>query len=316
MFETIGRSFRLLKLCLHVLAVDKELILFPVFSTIGVILVSLTFLGVGFGIGAFERLESEEGPGVIDLAVLFCFYVAAYFVIIFFNSALVFAAHERLAGGDPNIRSGLNGAFFRVITIFKWAIIAATVGLILRILAGQARERGGIIGIIGYIVVQMLGAAWTMVTFFVVPLIVIERRSLSDSFKTSLSMLRRTWGRADNGQLRAGNSRAGSGTRGRGNRRGVVLRAVAAWSCGHRAGDWHRRCAAGGRGAGVCHAGRHLQGGAVQLRLGRPGALAIPGRRGSGRVPAEVKRMSAACSARFAQPNHPATDGARRNAMR
>ena len=47
---------------------------------------------------------------------------------------------------------------------------------------------------IGYIVVQLLGAAWTMVTFFVVPLIVIEHRSLGDAFKTSLSMLRRTWG--------------------------------------------------------------------------------------------------------------------------
>ncbi len=193
MFETIGRSFRLLKLCLHVLAVDKELILFPVFSSIGVILVSLTFAGVGFGIGAFERLEGE-GTSVIDLVLVFVFYVAAYFIIIFFNSALVFAAHERLAGGDPNIRSGLNGAFHRVITIFKWAVIAATVGLILRILAGQARERGGVMGFIGYIVVQLLGAAWTMVTFFVVPLIVIEHRSLGDAFKGSLSMLSRTWG--------------------------------------------------------------------------------------------------------------------------
>ena len=193
MFETIGRSFRLLKLCLHVLAVDKELILFPVFSTIGVILVALSFMGVGFGIGAFDRLEAGT-PGALDYVVLFVFYVFSYFIIIFFNSALVFAAHERLAGGDPNIRSGLNGAFHRVITIFKWAVIAATVGLILRILAGQARERGGILGIIGYIVVQLLGAAWTMVTFFVVPLIVIEHRSLGDAFKGSLSMLRRTWG--------------------------------------------------------------------------------------------------------------------------
>ena len=133
-------------------------------------------------------------PASLDFVVLFAFYVASYFVIIFFNSALVFAAHERLAGGDPNIRSGLNGAFHRVITIFKWAVIAATVGLILRILAGQARERGGIIGIIGHIVVQLLGAAWTMVTFFVVPLIVIEHLSLGDAFKKSLSMLRRTWG--------------------------------------------------------------------------------------------------------------------------
>ena len=193
MFETISRSFRLLKLCLHVLAVDKELILFPVFSSIGVILVSLSFMGVGFGIGAFDRLE-EGTSGVIDLVVLFAFYVASYFVIIFFNSALVYAAHERLAGGDPNISSGLNGAFHRVITIFMWAVIAGSVGLILRILSGQARERGGILGIVGYIVVQLLGAAWTMVTFFVVPLIVIEHRSLGDAFKTSLSMLRRTWG--------------------------------------------------------------------------------------------------------------------------
>ena len=193
MFETIGRSFRLLKLCLHVLAVDKELIFFPIFSTFGVILVFLSFTGIGFGIGAFDRLE-EGTTGTLDYVVLFAFYVFSYFIIIFFNSALVFAAHERLAGGDPNIRSGLNGAFHRVITIFKWAVIAATVGLILRILAGQARERGGILGIIGHIVVQLLGAAWTMVTFFVVPLIVIEHRSLGDAFKKSLSMLRRTWG--------------------------------------------------------------------------------------------------------------------------
>ena len=182
-----------MKLCLHVLAVDKELILFPVFSSIGVILVSLSFMGVGFGIGAFARLD-EGTSGAIDLVVLFAFYVASYFVIIFFNSALVYAAHERLAGGDPNIGSGLNGAFHRVITIFMWAVIAATVGLILRILSSQARQRGGILGMIGYIVVQLLGAAWTMVTFFVVPLIVIEHRSLGDAFKTSLSMLRRTWG--------------------------------------------------------------------------------------------------------------------------
>ena len=191
--RTIGRSFRLLKLCLHVLAVDKELVFFPVFSSIGVILVFLSFTGIGFGIGAFDRLE-EGTTGALDYVVLFAFYVFSYFIIIFFNSALVFAAHERLAGGDPNIRSGLNGAFHRVITIFKWAVIAATVGLILRILSSQARQRGGIIGMIGYLVVQLFGAAWTMVTFFVVPLIVIEHLSLGDAFKKSLSMLRRTWG--------------------------------------------------------------------------------------------------------------------------
>ena len=188
MFDTIRRSFRLVKVCLHVLAVDKELVLFPIFSSIGVVLVLLTFVGVGVGSGAFNRI------GAADLVVVFAFYVLAYFIIIFFNSALVFAAHERLAGGDPNIRSGLEGASRRIGTILVWALIAATVGLILNILSNQARERGGVTGFISEIIISLLGAAWTLTTYFIVPLMVIEQRPLGDAFKTSLSMLRRTWG--------------------------------------------------------------------------------------------------------------------------
>ena len=193
MFATIGRSWQLFKLCLRVLSLDKELIFFPVFSSIAFVVVLLTFLGVTFGIGSFERLE-EGAYTVVDLIAVFAFYVASYFVIIFFNSALVFAAHERLEGGDPNIRSGLAGASSRIITIFLWSIIAATVGLILQILSSQARERGGVIGIIGQIVVSLIGAAWSLITFFVVPLIVIEHRGLVDSFKSSFTLVKRTWG--------------------------------------------------------------------------------------------------------------------------
>ena len=109
MFETIGRSFRLAKLCLHVLSVDKELVMFPVFSSIGVVLVLLSFGGVGLGIGALNRIEAGAIGGG-DIVIALAFYILAYFVIIFFNSALVYAAHERLAGGDPNIRSGLKGS--------------------------------------------------------------------------------------------------------------------------------------------------------------------------------------------------------------
>lgn len=193
MFATIGRSFRLAKLCLHVLSVDKELVLFPIFSSIGVVVVLLTFLGTWLGVGVLDRLDGG-GLGLGDLVLALIFYILAYFVIIFFNCALVYAAHERLSGGDPNVGSGLRGAWFRVITIFMWAVIAGTVGLILRILAGQAAERGGVLGIVGQIVIALLGAAWTFLTYFVVPLIVIERRPLGGSFKASLSLVQRTWG--------------------------------------------------------------------------------------------------------------------------
>ena len=193
MFATIGRSFRLVKLCLHVLSVDKELALFPIFSAMGVVAVVLAFMGVSIGIGALDRID-EGSFTTGDIIVAFAFYFLAYFVIIFFNSALVYAAHERLAGGDPNIRSGLNGAFHRIISILIWAAIAATVGLILQILNRVARDRGGVAGIIGQIIVGLIGAAWTLVTYFVVPLIVIEHRSVPDAFRTSFGLLRRTWG--------------------------------------------------------------------------------------------------------------------------
>ena len=212
----------------------------------------------------------------------------AYFVIIFFNSALIFAAHERLAGGDPNIRSGLNGAMQSVVTIFMWAIVAATVGLILNILSSQARQRGGIMGFISYIIVSMLGAAWSLITFFVVPLIVIEHRSIGDAFKSSFSMLKRTWGEQVVANFGLGIA-------------GFIFMLIAA---GITALLFFVLSPLGGIGVflalvfgviliagvalGVRGSGRHLQGGPVQLRNGRLGAQPLPGRRHSGRVPPAV----------------------------
>ena len=193
MFDSIGRSFRIVKVCLHVLAVDKELVVFPMLSFLASVVVVLSFLGVGFGIGSLDRLGTG-GLGAVDYLVAFGFYLVLYFVIIFFNSALVYAAHFRLAGGDPNIRTGLYGAMNHAGAIFMWALVSAVVGLVLRILAGRAREQGGIMGFISQLVVALLGAAWTMLTYFVVPLIVIEGLGFRRSFRESLSLFRRTWG--------------------------------------------------------------------------------------------------------------------------
>ena len=193
MFGSIRRSFQLVKVCLHVLAVDKELVVFPLLSFLGLAAVALSFLGVGIGIGSLERIGSG-GVTAMDYAVGFAFYFVSYFVIIFFNSALVYAAHYRLAGGDPNVRTGLNGAMKHLPAILVWSLVSAVVGLILKILTSQARQRGGMLGLASLIVVAILGAAWTLITYFVVPLIVIEGRGFVESFRGSLTLFRRTWG--------------------------------------------------------------------------------------------------------------------------
>ena len=190
MFGAIGRSITLLKVCLRVLKADKELVLFPALSAAGVVVLVLAFVGIWIGVGAVDRLD-DGAVGGVDVLLAALYYILTTFVIIFFNSALVFAAYERLTGGDPTVRSGLKGAWDRVGTIFMWAVIAGTVGLILHVVSAMARQRGGIVG---QIVAWLLKGSWAVITFFVVPLIVIEGRSVGGAFGTSFSMLRRTWG--------------------------------------------------------------------------------------------------------------------------
>jgi hypothetical protein len=119
--------------------------------------------------------------------VMFLMYVALAYVTIFFNAALVSAAHERLNGGDPTLGSALAGARARAGKILPWAIVSATVSVILRAIEERA-------GALGQIVAGLAGVAWAVVTFLVLPVIVIEGVGVTDAIKKSGEMFRRTWG--------------------------------------------------------------------------------------------------------------------------
>ena len=137
-----GRSWQLVKLCWGVLGQDKELVVFPIVSSIAVVIVTATFIVPGFFTGysdAFGGSQDQSIPASAWL-LLILFYLVQYFVIIFFNAALVSAAMVRLKGGDPTLGDGLRGAWSHIGAILGWAAIAATVGLLLNLL----RERGGI----------------------------------------------------------------------------------------------------------------------------------------------------------------------------
>jgi len=119
--------------------------------------------------------------------VLFLMYVVLAYITIFFNAALVSAAHARLSGGDPTIGSAIRGAASRAGKILPWAIISATVSIILRAIEERA-------GFVGRFVAAIAGMAWAVVTFLVLPIIVIEGLSVGDAIKKSGSLFKRTWG--------------------------------------------------------------------------------------------------------------------------
>ena len=190
MFERFARSWELVKASWRVLQSDKELIIFPLISAIGAVIVSILFALPFFAVGLQEsgRRGSEDMPVTIaGYVILFLFYVVLYTVIFFCNSALVGAALIRLRGGDPTVSDGFNIAMSKISHILGYAVISATVGVIL-----DALSRRG--GIVGQIVSGLVGFAWNVATFLAVPVLVNEDIGPVDAIKKSAGLLKKTWG--------------------------------------------------------------------------------------------------------------------------
>ena len=172
MFERISNSWRLVKASYAVLRADKELIVFPIVSLVGLLLVSAAFFVPLAAAGLLDSIGGSDGTGILTYIVLFLFYVVTYSVTFFANSALVGAALIRLSGGDPTLSDGFRIASEHIGKILGYAVIAATVGMILRILSERS-------GIIGRIVIGLIGFAWNVATFLVVP-VARDRRHRPD----------------------------------------------------------------------------------------------------------------------------------------
>ncbi len=193
MFQRIATGWQLTKQSFQVLRLDQELLVFPLISGIACLLVMATFAVPMFATGYLEKIAGEgggqEASKVLGYVVLFAYYVVNYFVIIFFNSALVACAIIRFKGGNPTLRDGFSAAMARFPQILGWAIVAATVGLILKAIENRSQA-------VGQIVIGLIGMAWTAVTYFVVPVIVIEKTGPITAIQRSTSVLKKTWGEA------------------------------------------------------------------------------------------------------------------------
>ena len=187
MFERLSRSWGLIKATAGVLAKDKELLVFPLLSAACTLLVAAAFLLPALGLGALDGLGAGGGVSFAAYLLAFLFYLAQYFVIFFFNTALVGAAMIRLEGGDPTLRDGLRIASGKLVPILGYAAIAATVGMLLR----AVQERAGFIG---KLVSGALGVAWTLASFLVVPVLVARDIGPIDAVKESALLLKKTWG--------------------------------------------------------------------------------------------------------------------------
>ena len=189
-----SRSWELVKQSFAVLRSDKQLMLFPILSSACCFLVTiviatggtlLTLPSRAAALAAGEQWVPSHAP--FFYPTIFLLYVANYFVIVFFNVALVGVANSRLVGGTWTMRDGLALAWARKGTILQWALVAATVGVILKSLEERT-------GILGRIIMRIIGVAWALACYFVVPVLAFEDLSPIEANQRSSKLFKETWG--------------------------------------------------------------------------------------------------------------------------
>lgn len=194
MFERISNGFSLAGSSWRVLTRDKHLIAFPIVSGFCFLLVMLSFAVplltlVDWNAVGQQMQANKNKPPIWVWPVLFGYYFTTYFVIVFCNSALISCAILRFNGGNPTLGDGFRMAMARLPQIFAWALVSATVGVLLNVIE-SLDER------VGQFVAWLLGSAWTIMTYFVVPVLVVEKVGPTQAVGRSLSILRKAWGEA------------------------------------------------------------------------------------------------------------------------
>jgi hypothetical protein len=192
MFERISRSWALAGACWDVLREDPALLVFPLLSALAIILLMASFALPVWLVHHSLQLVPPDGStthtvGLLSYAGIYLFYVITYSIVMFFNTALIAVALRRFDGEPAGVADGLQAALSNLPAILGYALIAATVGTILRVIEQR-------VGLIGRIVTALIGAAWTLATAMTLPVLIVENVGPVEAISRSLDLLRRNWG--------------------------------------------------------------------------------------------------------------------------
>jgi hypothetical protein len=186
-FTRLSTGWQISKTCMRVLKENSQLIIFPILSGLSLlILIGSFFTGLFFSAeGEIENIIGDND--LMIYGVVFLVYLVNYFVVVFFNMALMHCVKLYFDGEEPTVKKGLQFSLGRIGAILSWAIFAATVGMILKIIQEN-------LGIVGKIITGILGFAWNVGSFFVVPVLAYENVGPLEALKRSIGQMKAKWG--------------------------------------------------------------------------------------------------------------------------
>lgn len=192
--NAFSRSWNITKLSFAVINKDRELIWFAllsfIFSTLFVVAMVLPSIVPAI----LNEGISDTTLQAYQYAILFVTYFGLAFIATFFNVCVVYTTKVRFEGGNATFNESFSFAFSKLGLIFKWSLLSATAGLLLRLLDNLVSRLGKAGQIVGSILIGLLGMTWSIITIFVVPVLVYEGLGPIDAVKKSTQVIKKTWG--------------------------------------------------------------------------------------------------------------------------
>lgn len=217
-FDRLRNGWALLLASFGVMSRNKSLLLFPITTAALTLFIGSLFLtpialqpsGHSYGQSAHwkevgSRLFVEGEPTERDLAkgrtsslnlsaqakvYAVLFYFLSMFLATFFNVAFVHEILNALKGEPVSVASGIRFAGTKIRVILLWTLFAGLVGLLI----AQLERK---FGVFGNWVVRLLGAAWSVASVFVIPVLVVqENAGPLEALRSSAGLIKKTWGEA------------------------------------------------------------------------------------------------------------------------
>ncbi|MCU0678267.1 MAG: DUF6159 family protein [Candidatus Pacebacteria bacterium] len=179
-------SWLLLKESWRFLRADSELLFVPVIATIIMVLLFAVLI-IGLLVSGFVTAAPGDAWTTQGLIFIAGSYLITAFVVALSQAMVTHTVFVRSKGNNATLGQSFSVAVRHIPSLFMWSIISATVGVALRAISERSQW-------LGWIATSFLGAAWGVVTYFVVPAIVVTKKSAFGALTHSGSVFKQTWG--------------------------------------------------------------------------------------------------------------------------
>jgi hypothetical protein len=183
--ERLGRGWGIVLQSFRIVKADKEILVYPILQ--GIIILGL---GALILLPLIFNATPGENPGFLLGVIIFT--AISYLVSAFFQAAIVSSASIRFSGKNPSLKDGFIQPLKRFFALFTWAIVSFFVALLIGARRGKQQE--GNAQFESQAVASVAELTWSLITFYVIPVMLFEKLSVFKAIGRSSSLFKKTWG--------------------------------------------------------------------------------------------------------------------------